>query len=206
VKRESLVIGGGVLAAIGASLCCIGPLLFVALGIGAFGAASVFESARPYLLGAAVLALAFGFYRTYFRRESCAPGEVCATKPINRASRAALWVASVAVLAFALASYYVGYIAAAIVRSRPPVTVPAVAPTANSQSFSSLETITVEVEGMDCSSCEMPIKAALERTPGVRAAIVSYERGNARVEYDSNQTDVNQIRSAIDSTGFKSKR
>jgi len=206
VKRESLVIGGGVLAAIGASLCCIGPLLFVALGIGAFGAASVFESARPYLLGAAVLALAFGFYRTYFRRESCAPGEVCATKPINRASRAALWVASVAVLAFALAPYYVGYIAAAIVRSRPPVTVPAVAPTANSQSFSSLETITVEVEGMDCSSCEMPIKAALERTPGVRAAIVSYERGNARVEYDSNQTDVNQIRSAIDSTGFKSKR
>jgi len=206
VKRESLVIGGGVLAAIGASLCCIGPLLFVALGIGAFGAASVFESARPYLLGAAVLALAFGFYRTYFRRESRAPGEVCATKPINRASRAALWVASVAVLAFALASYYVGYIAAAIVRSRPPVTVPAVAPTANSQSFSSLETITVEVEGMDCSSCEMPIKAALERTPGVRAAIVSYERGNARVEYDSNQTDVNQIRSAIDSTGFKSKR
>ena len=206
MKRESLVIGGGVLAAIGASLCCIGPLLFVALGIGAFGAASVFESARPYLLGAAVLALTFGFYRTYFRRESCAPGEVCATKPINRSSRAALWVASVAVLAFALASYYVGYIAAAIVRSRPPVTVPAVAPTANSQSFSSLETITVEVEGMDCSSCEMPIKAALERTPGVRAAIVSYERGNARVEYDSNQTDVNQIRSAIDSTGFKSKR
>ena len=121
-------------------------------------------------------------------------------------SRAALWVASVAVLAFALAPYYVGYIAAAIVRSRPPVTVPAVAPTANSQSFSSLETITVEVEGMDCSSYEMPIKAALERTPGVRAAIVSYERGNARVEYDSNQTDVNQIRSAIDSTGFKSKR
>ena len=206
MKRESLVIGGGVLAAIGASLCCIGPLLFVALGIGAFGAASVFESARPYLLGAAVLALAFGFYRTYFRRESCAPGEVCATKPINRASRAALWVVSVAVLVFALAPYYVGYIAAAIVRSRPPVTVPAVAPTANSQSFSSLETITVEVEGMDCSSCEMPIKAALERTPGVRAAIVSYERGNARVEYDSNQTDVNQIRSAIDSTGFKSKR
>ncbi len=206
MKRESLVIGGGVLAAIGASLCCIGPLLFVALGIGAFGMAAAFESARPYLLGAAVLALTFGFYRTYFRRESCAPGEVCATKPINRASRAALWVASVAVLAFALAPYYVGYIAAAIVRSRPPVTVPAVAPTANSQSFSSLETITVEVEGMDCSSCEMPIKAALERTPGVRAAIVSYERGNARVEYDSNQTDVNQIRSAIDSTGFKSKR
>ncbi len=206
MKRESLVIGGGVLAAIGASLCCIGPLLFVALGIGAFGMAAAFESARPYLLGAAVLALTFGFYRTYFRRESCAPGEVCATKPINRSSRAALWVASVAVLAFALAPYYVGYIAAAIVRSRPPVTVPAVAPTANSQSFSSLETITVEVEGMDCSSCEMPIKAALERTPGVRAAIVSYERGNARVEYDSNQTDVNQIRSAIDSTGFKSKR
>ena len=42
--------GGAVAAAFGAGLCCIGPVLFALFGLGAFGAASVFESLRPYLL------------------------------------------------------------------------------------------------------------------------------------------------------------
>ena len=205
MKRENLVTSGAIVAAFGASLCCIGPLLFVTFGVGAIGAAAAFESARPYLLGASVLALAFGFYRTYFRREACAAGEACATKPVSHMSRAVLWVASVAVLAFALSPYYVGYIAASIVRSKP-VTTPAIVKAAGDQRSTSLETVTVEVEGMDCSSCEMPIKAALERMAGVRGADVSYERGNARVEYDPKQTDVKEIKRAIDSTGYKSKR
>ena len=75
MKKENVAIGGAVLTALGASLCCVGPLLALAFGVGAFGAAAVFVSARPYLLAAAVLALAFGFYRIYFRREACAPGE-----------------------------------------------------------------------------------------------------------------------------------
>ncbi len=51
----------------------------------------------------------------------------------------------------------------------------------------------------------MPIKAAIELTPGVRSADVSYERGEARVEYDAKQTDVDQIKRAINSTGYRSK-
>jgi copper chaperone CopZ len=153
-------------------------------------------------LAVAVLALAFGFYRAYFRREACAPGEACATEPVIQASRAVLWIAAAGVLAFALSPYYVGYIAAAFTRSAQPA--PMAAPTVSTQT-SALETVTVEVTGMDCQSCEVPIKAALNKTPGVRSADVSYERGNAQIDFDPQQTDMNQIKRAIDSTGYKAK-
>ncbi|MCA1604954.1 MAG: cation transporter, partial [Acidobacteria bacterium] len=155
-----------------------------------------------------VLLLAFGFYRTYFRRASaCAPSEACETKPLNRASRIGLWIASIAVLAFALSPYYGGYIAAAFVRRQvpvhtPPPTLPA---TESSPSQTNLETVTVKVEGMDCTACEAPIRAILEKTPGVRSADVSYKRGDARVEFDPKRTNIDQVKSAIDSTGYKAK-
>src|SRR3954468_15529660 len=97
--KEKSVVGGAVVAAFLASLCCIGPLLFVLLGVSAFGAATAFESARPYLLAGSVLLLALGYYWTYFRRsEACAPNDACANKPIGRVNRLGLWIASIAVL------------------------------------------------------------------------------------------------------------
>jgi hypothetical protein len=40
---QKATLGGSVLAAITASLCCIGPLAAVALGAGGFAASAVFE-------------------------------------------------------------------------------------------------------------------------------------------------------------------
>lgn len=107
--KEQAVIGGAVSAGLLASLCCIGPLLFVVFGVGAFGAAAAFESARPFLLIASVLLLGIAFYWTYFRRsEACAPEEACATRSANRAGRLGLWISSVAVLIFAMTPYFAG--------------------------------------------------------------------------------------------------
>ena len=186
-------MGGAVLTAIGASLCCIGPLLFVVFGVGAVGAATAFAPLRPYLLAVAALALAFGFYRTYFRREACAPGEACATKTAGRAARVGLWLASLAVLFFALSPYYAGTIARQLGAGAPPEA-PARQPTSARATF--------KVSGMTCAGCEATIKLALEQTPGVRSAEVSYDRGEATVEYDPNATTLDKLRKAIDETGY----
>ncbi len=166
MSKENVAVSGAVLTAIGASLCCIGPILTLIFGVGAFGAATIFASARPYLLVVAVLALAFGFYRLYLRRESCPPGEACPTNPASRVARLTLWTASVAVLIFALSPYYVGTLA----RHLSPKREIAVAP----QSVTARETF--KVSGMTCAGCETTIKLALEQTPGVRSAEVSYVR------------------------------
>ncbi len=207
-KTESqFTIWGALVAGLVASLCCLGPLLFAVLGLGAFGAAGIFAAARPYLLVLAVLLLAFGFYRAYFRREqACEPGERCATKRTSRLGRVGLWIASVTVLAFALSPYYVGQIAAALLRKNPPVAAtPGTAPTSAQVASASIESVIIQVEGMDCSACEAPIRAVLQQTPGVRNVYVSYKRGDARVQFDAKQTDVEQIKRAINSTGYKAK-
>ena len=208
MKEKHLAVGGAVIAAIAASLCCVGPVLFAVLGLGAFGAASLFEAARPYLLAGAGLLLAVGFYWTYFRRQAaCAPGEACATKPVNRIGRAGLWIATIAVLAFALAPYYVGHIASALARRQPVArTASGAKPVDPGQSSAAdLQSVTVKITGMSCTACEVPVRDALSRTPGVRMADVSYQRGDARVEFDPKQTSQDQIKRAIDSTGYKAK-
>lgn len=192
--KERLTMGGAMITAAAASLCCIGPLLFVVLGMGAFGAPAFFETLRPYLLGVAALLLAFGFYRAYFRRwdSTCATGEACAAGPASRATRVSLWVSAVAVLAFALSPYYAGTLARRLsVKTKQP--------TAQQQTT---ERASFKVSGMTCAGCEETIKLALEQTPGVRKVEVSYDRGEAAVEYDATVTDVAKIQKAIDETGY----
>jgi copper chaperone CopZ len=192
-----------VAAALAASACCVGPLVFVVLGLGAFGAAAALETARPYLLGAAVLLLAFGFYRTYFRRaEACAPGEHCSTPGVSRVSRVSLWLATAAVVAFALSPYYAGTLADRLRPARQPEAErPVVSQTAPSEASPSRATF--KVTGMTCASCETTIRLALERTPGVRGTEVSFVRGEAVVEYDPGAVTPEKLRDAINETGYK---
>lgn len=78
---------GAVGAAIASALCCIGPLLYVSLGVGA-GLASTFEPLRPWFLGGAVLFLGLGFYGAYVRPpRSCPEGGACETEEEARRKR-----------------------------------------------------------------------------------------------------------------------
>lgn len=86
----------GVVAAVGASLCCIGPILFVTLGVGA-GLASTFEPLRPVFTALTVLGFGIGFYVVYgppARAAACAPGEACATPRSRRRDEVLLWGAT----------------------------------------------------------------------------------------------------------------
>ena len=215
--KEKAVIGGAVSAGLLASLCCIGPLLFVLFGVGAFGAATYFDKARPFLMGGSIVLLAVAFYWVYFKRQkdSCEPGEVCAVKSVSRASRIGLWIASVAVLAFAALPYFAGPLAAKIserktaneqsnqeccVAHEPGVAAMSPGPDAG------MSEETFKVEGMTCVSCETTIKLALERTRGVHRAEVSYDRGEAVVQYDPKKTSHDKLRDAINRTGYTVKQ
>jgi mercuric ion transport protein len=155
MKEVRLASGSAVLAAVTASLCCIGPLLSIVLGLGAFSAAAVFESARPYLFVIAALSLALGFYRGYFRSEQiCAAGEGCVFKPMSWTGRAGLWISAGLVLAFALWPYYAGGLLNRLHASAQVAGVEA-----------GTQKATFKVTGMSCASCEATIKFVLDDTP-----------------------------------------
>jgi mercuric ion transport protein len=96
---------GAVGAAFLASLCCIGPLLFVTLGVGA-GLASAFEPLRPIFTVGSVGLLAVGFYVVYGKRPaadaadapSAAPDGTCAVRRSRTRDKVLLWVATVVAL------------------------------------------------------------------------------------------------------------
>lgn len=85
------------MAAVLGSLCCIGPLVFVTLGVGA-GLASTFEPLRPVFGGAMVLLLGIGFYTVYGKPsapERCDADGTCAHPRDHRREKLLLWGAVV---------------------------------------------------------------------------------------------------------------
>ena len=61
----------------------------------------------------------------------------------------------------------------------------------------------IKVSGMTCGACSVSVKSALAKVKGVKSAEVSYEKGLATVVYDDEQTNEQQLREAINKTGFK---
>ena len=172
-------------------------------GLGAFGAASAFDTLRPYLLVLAFAALAFSFYSIYFRREKCAIGESCATKPVNKINQLFLWVGLLAISAFALAPYYTGYLMTAA--SQSPQVSGEVLPAAFLEESQTNKTVIIEVDGMTCAGCEPHINETLRKLNGVASAEASYQNKNVKVVFNPKQITLEQIKKAIDEIGYKAK-
>ena len=102
---------GAVAAAIGASLCCVLPVVVAFAGVGSAAFGVVLEPFRPYLTALTALLLGFAFYRAYRPQETqCDPGEVCSVTENRRGQRILLWIATAAALALLTFPYYIGRI------------------------------------------------------------------------------------------------
>jgi len=91
---------GGALAAIVASVCCVGPLVLLALGIsGAWiGSLTAFEPLRPVFVAVTLVFLGLAFRRLYLVPLVCAPGTACADPRTTKRQRFIFWVVSALVL------------------------------------------------------------------------------------------------------------
>lgn len=102
-RRGALASIAAIGAAFLASLCCIGPILFVTLGIGA-GLASQFEPLRPVFIVLTTGLLALGFYSVYGRRPavdsgaSCGVESSCSAERRRTRDKVLLWIAAAVVL------------------------------------------------------------------------------------------------------------
>jgi mercuric ion transport protein len=96
--RGALFAGG--LAAILASVCCLGPLVLVGLGVsGAWiGNLTAFEPYRPLFIGVALVAMFFAYRRIFRPAAECKPGEVCAVPQVRTSYKLIFWVVSALVL------------------------------------------------------------------------------------------------------------
>ena len=97
--KNSLVAGA--LAAIGASVCCVVPLVLLMMGIGGAWIASLtaLEPLRPWFIAATLLFLGLAFRRLYLQPQVCEPGTACAEPIVIRRQRLIFWVVALALLA-----------------------------------------------------------------------------------------------------------
>jgi len=87
-------LGGAVAAAIAASACCVGPLIFALLGIGGAGALVALEHYRPLFSVLTVGLLGVGWYLSY--RQPAPVGDDCGCElpKTNKAGKTTLWIAT----------------------------------------------------------------------------------------------------------------
>ena len=188
MKSDNKLIGTGLLTAITASLCCITPVL--ALIAGTSGIASTFswiEPFRPYLIGLTILVLGFAWYQKLKPQKEidceCETDE----KPKFIQSRKFLGIVTVFVIVILAFPYYSGIFY----------------PNTEKQIIlvdkSDIKTTEFKISGMTCASCEEQVN----KLNGIVNSTVSYENGNAIVEFEKTKTNETEIEKAINSTGYQ---
>ncbi|HWE84156.1 MAG TPA: mercuric transporter MerT family protein [Terracidiphilus sp.] len=90
--RTSLLASA--VAAMGASVCCVGPLVLVILGVSGswIGSLTAMEPFRPYLIGLTLLFLGLAFRKLYLVPHPCAPRGACANPAALRRQRITFWI------------------------------------------------------------------------------------------------------------------
>lgn len=188
MKKSKLPIIGGVITAIVASLCCIGPVIVALIGIGSIGAFSVFETYRPYLIGLTVAILGLAFYLTYRKREVKCEDGTCKVESAGKWNKVAVWFVTF-IAAVVIAFPYLG-----------------VAPSSSmNAAVQGKAIVTLSIEGMYCEACAKGIEGSLASIKGVRKANVEYEQGRAVVEYDPAIVQPQAFVDRINKSGFTAK-
>ncbi len=97
-----------VAAAIGASVCCVGPLVLLALGIGGswISTLTALEPYRPIFIGITLLFLFLAFRKLYLIPRQCAPDDACAVPSTLRNQRIIFWIVTVVLIALVTFPYY----------------------------------------------------------------------------------------------------
>jgi len=70
--------------------------------------------------------------------------------------------------------------------------------------FAKTSTVSLNIPTMDCSTCPITIKTALQKVPGVSKVKVSYERREAVIVYDDAQATVADLKKATEDVGYPS--
>ena len=197
-SKNNKLLGAGLVSAVAASLCCINPVL--ALISGASGMASAFswmEPLRPYLIGMSFLVLGFAWYQKFKPRTEEEVACACETddKPSFWQSKKFLGIVTVF----------------AIVMMAFPLYADTFYPSNNQQegivvNSQNLQTATFEIKGMTCKGCEAHIEHEVNKLTGILEVEASYENASATVQFDESKVSLEEIKKAIDSTGYKVQR
>lgn len=179
----------GVVAAIAASSCCIPPVIAAIAGAGgASSSLSWMEPYRPYLIGLAILAIGYAWY-SHLKPKTVNDCGCEIEKPKWYQTRTFL----TSMTLFAALSISFPYYSGIFFPNNAKVVV---ADEAN------IEKLEVKIDGMTCGSCQNHVNHAVNELDGIVSIETSYDKGNSVIEYDKTKTNQDEIKKAVESTGY----
>jgi len=189
MKTKSVSTLAGIVAAILASSCCIGPLILAGLGISSVGIFSSLEKYRPLFMIITFAFIGTSFYLTYRKKKSDECCDINKVK-IDRIKKVTLWVITAVVVGLLLFPYLYGSFGKS----------DSVAPMSDD-----LQKVVIKVEGMTCEACAISINSVLSKIQSVSAVNVSLKKGEAIVGFDNIVNDIptSRLLTAIEDIGYK---
>ena len=174
-----------------ASLCCIGPVVFAALGVGGAGLVVGLEAFRPYFIGFTAAALGLAYFFTYRKRVVECEDGTCEVRTASTKSKIVLWSLT------ALAAFFISF--------------PYINWGGNNEfdftnAGPAFATVTIPVEGMTCEGCNAAVEMAVGKVNGVQGVKADYINGEAQVVYNEKEVDANEIIEAINNLGFQAQK
>ncbi|PKF49939.1 mercuric transporter MerT family protein [Enterovibrio nigricans] len=107
--KPTIPLISGIIAAIGASLCCTGPLIFLLLGVSGSWVSrlTVLEPYRPIFLLVVIVTFFFASKRVFRPIEACSQNSVCANPKTRRWQKVILLLSSIVALIFVATPYWI---------------------------------------------------------------------------------------------------
>jgi len=177
----------GILSAVTASICCVGPIVLIALGLGGLGLGAAIGKYHWYFLLAAIVLLIFG-WRTYFKEKKECDAERCEMKG-KAITRNVLIAASTIVLVFTAINVYTYAFGGAKELTSEQGT-----------------QVSIPVKGMTCAACEVAIQTALKKHPGVYEVIASAKNETVQVAYDPAEISLEDMINVVNQTGYEATK
>lgn len=179
--------GLGIISAITASVCCLGPFVLILIGLGGLGLGAVIGKYHWYFILTAALFLGIA-WRSYFKEKKSCETKLCAMEG-QKMTRAVLLAATTVVLTFAGLNLYT------YAKSSP----------GGRLSAQGIQ-MSIPVEGMTCFTCETAVQSAVSKLPGIYDVKASAREKTVWVSYDPDKTSLDEIIAAINKTGFKAQK
>ena len=113
-NTSNLPIIGGIIAAVGAGLCCAGPFVLLLLGISGswIGNLSLFEPYRPIFIFAVFVLFGWAGWKVYHPVDACEPGTACAIPQVRKRRQVIFWLTALTALVLVTSNYWIIWFAA----------------------------------------------------------------------------------------------
>ena len=147
-KLINLVTGGGIVAAIASSICCVGPLILGLVGVGGASSLLFLEQYRGLIMGLVTMLISIGWIMNYrLEKKECSEGAICADPKKRKMRRISLGIGTIIAIVF-MAS---------------PILLTSISQAQNNTKTSIGKIKTLYIEGMTCGGCELGVRKALKR-------------------------------------------